>query len=116
VSSESWVYPPSSALHTDARPILSASAISVAPMPLSPHQSTQVGLVDALRFGARDAFLTRMSSILRELKSLACLDLPPPPTIVVFSFSIITFLARPSMFMVTFSSLMARSAAPWCRR
>jgi hypothetical protein len=36
--------------------------------------------------------------------------LPAPLTIVVFSFSIITFLARPSMFSVTFSSLMPRSS------
>jgi trehalose-6-phosphate synthase len=35
---------------------------------------------------------------------------PAPLTIVVFSFSIITFLARPSILMVTFSSLMPRSA------
>src|SRR6266704_308786 len=36
--------------------------------------------------------------------------LPAPPTIVVFSLSIITFLARPSISTVTFSSLMPRSA------
>src|SRR6266700_2465396 len=36
--------------------------------------------------------------------------LPAPLTTVVFSFSIITFLARPSMFSVTFSSLMPRSS------
>ena len=36
--------------------------------------------------------------------------LPAPLTIVVFSFSIITFLARPSMSSVTFSSLMPRSS------
>jgi hypothetical protein len=33
-----------------------------------------------------------------------------PLTIVVFSFSIITFLARPSMLTVTLSSLMPRSS------
>ena len=36
--------------------------------------------------------------------------LPAPSTIVVFSFSIITFLARPSILSVTFSSLMPRSS------
>ena len=36
--------------------------------------------------------------------------LPAPSTIVVFSFSMITFLARPSMSIVTFSSLMPRSS------
>src|SRR5215203_3387387 len=36
--------------------------------------------------------------------------LPTPPTIVVFSLSIDTFLARPSMLIVTFSSLMPRSS------
>ena len=36
--------------------------------------------------------------------------LPAPLTIVVFSFSIITFLARPSVLTVTFSSLIPRSA------
>src|SRR5205807_347364 len=36
--------------------------------------------------------------------------LPAPLTIVVVSFSIRTFLARPSMLMVTFSSLIPRSA------
>src|SRR5881392_1288053 len=36
--------------------------------------------------------------------------LPAPPTIVVFSLSIITFLARPSILIVTFSSLIPRSA------
>src|SRR3984893_17548110 len=36
--------------------------------------------------------------------------LPAPPTIVVFSLSMVTFLARPSMFKVTFSSLMPRSS------
>src|SRR3974377_2113116 len=36
--------------------------------------------------------------------------LPAPLTIVVFSLSIITFLARPSMLSVTFSSLMPRSS------
>src|SRR5712691_9596090 len=36
--------------------------------------------------------------------------LPAPLTIVVFSFSMITFLARPSMATVTFSSLMPRSS------
>jgi hypothetical protein len=36
--------------------------------------------------------------------------LPAPLTIVVFSLSIITFLARPSMASVTFSILMPRSS------
>jgi hypothetical protein len=36
--------------------------------------------------------------------------LPAPLTIVVFSLSIITFLALPSISMVTFSSLMPRSS------
>src|SRR2546430_1323847 len=36
--------------------------------------------------------------------------LPAPLTMVVFSLSIITFLARPSMLSVTFSSLMPRSS------
>src|SRR5262249_54657544 len=36
--------------------------------------------------------------------------LPAPLTIVVFSLSIITFLARPSMERLTFSSLMPRSS------
>src|SRR4029450_3098102 len=36
--------------------------------------------------------------------------LPAPITIVVFSLSIVTFLARPSILTVTFSSLMPRSA------
>src|ERR1700692_3165814 len=36
---------------------------------------------------------------------------PTPSTIVVFSFSIRTLLARPSMASVTFSSLMPRSSA-----
>ena len=36
--------------------------------------------------------------------------LPAPSTMVVFSFSITTFLARPSMATVTFSSLMPRSS------
>ena len=35
---------------------------------------------------------------------------PAPSTMVVFSFSITTFLARPSMLSVTFSSLMPRSS------
>src|SRR5690242_5040784 len=35
---------------------------------------------------------------------------PPPLTMVVFSFSIVTFLARPSMASVTLSSLMPRSS------
>src|ERR1700758_3515746 len=35
---------------------------------------------------------------------------PAPLTIVVFSLSITTFLARPSMLSVTFSSLMPRSS------
>ena len=34
---------------------------------------------------------------------------PEPSTIVVFSFSTMTFLALPSMSSVTFSSLMPRS-------
>ena len=38
------------------------------------------------------------------------LRLPAPPTIVVFSFSITTFLARPSIAGVTVSSLMPRSS------
>jgi hypothetical protein len=37
--------------------------------------------------------------------------LPAPSTIVVFSLSISTFLARPSIASVTFSSLMPRSSA-----
>src|SRR5262245_38037453 len=36
--------------------------------------------------------------------------LPAPCTMVVFSFSMITFLARPSMAVVTFSSLIPRSS------
>ena len=36
--------------------------------------------------------------------------LPAPSMIVVFSFSITTFLARPSICSVTFSSLMPRSS------
>ncbi len=40
--------------------------------------------------------------------------LPAPSTIVVFSFSITTFLARPSIATVTFSSLMPRSSAMSC--
>src|SRR5882724_9713089 len=36
--------------------------------------------------------------------------LPAPLTMVVFSLSIITFLARPSMASVTFSILMPRSS------
>src|SRR4029450_4430892 len=36
--------------------------------------------------------------------------LPAPSTIVVFSFSMMTFLARPSMAVVTFSSLMPSSS------
>ena len=36
--------------------------------------------------------------------------LPAPSMIVVFSFSITTFLARPSIASVTFSSLMPRSS------
>src|SRR6516164_9563607 len=40
--------------------------------------------------------------------------LPAPLTIVVFSFSIITFLARPSMLTVTLSSLMPRSSEIAC--
>src|SRR3974390_2795596 len=36
--------------------------------------------------------------------------LPAPLTMVVFSFSTVTFLARPSMLIVTFSSLAPRSA------
>ena len=36
--------------------------------------------------------------------------MPTPLTIVVFSFSTVTFLARPSILIVTFSSLIPRSA------
>src|SRR6516165_11692983 len=36
--------------------------------------------------------------------------LPAPLTIVVFSLSTVTFLARPSILIVTFSSLIPRSA------
>jgi hypothetical protein len=36
--------------------------------------------------------------------------LPAPSTMVVFSFSMMTFLARPSIAVVTFSSLMPRSS------
>src|SRR6476646_2718983 len=40
--------------------------------------------------------------------------LPEPLTIVVFSLSIITFLVRPSMAIVTFSILMPRSCEIAC--
>jgi hypothetical protein len=43
------------------------------------------------------------------MRAWISLFFPAPPTIVVFSLSIITFLARPSMLTVTFSSLMPRS-------
>src|SRR6185503_12900592 len=36
--------------------------------------------------------------------------LPAPSTMVVFSFSMMTFLARPSILSVTFSRLMPRSS------
>src|SRR4029450_7881050 len=44
------------------------------------------------------------------MRSSMSVFLPTPLTIVVFSLSIITFLARPSMLIVTFSSLIPRSA------
>jgi hypothetical protein len=40
--------------------------------------------------------------------------LPAPSTMVVFSFSMITFLARPSICRFTFSSLMPRSSEISC--
>jgi hypothetical protein len=46
---------------------------------------------------------------LLDAASISVLE-PAPFTMVVFSFSITTFLARPSMLRVTFSSLMPRSS------
>src|SRR6202046_5266251 len=96
---------------SSTRSLRSFTSTSVAP-------PTRITATPPASLASRSCSFSRSESeVVSSICALICVMrssmsffLPPPLTIVVFSLSIITFLALPSIASVTFSSLMPRSS------